>query len=189
MSLARKVFAAPARLWMNWPLWGGLLAMLLLAKHTWVLFAPAEHAVPGATTSAQSAQAEQLFGSVNTATSTASLNGIRPIGIFASRKNGFAVMQTENGQIGVGVGSEVVPGVRLVETHSDYVILERNGVPQRVDLSQAPAAAGGVTPVHDAVPVRGVPTAAAQAQMLDQLTPEQRTILQQQQQEMIRGRH
>ena len=67
MSLARKVFAAPARLWMNWPLWGGLLAMLLLAKHTWVLFAPAEHAVPGATTSAQSAQAEQLFGSVNTA--------------------------------------------------------------------------------------------------------------------------
>lgn len=189
MSLARKVFAAPARLWMNWPLWGGLLAMLLLAKHAWVLFAPAEHAVPGTTTSTQSAQAEQLFGSVNTATSTASLNGIRPIGIFASRKNGFAVMQTENGQIGVGVGGQVVPGVRLAETHSDYVILERNGVQQRVDLSQAPSAAGGITPVHDAVTVRGDPTAAAQVQMLNQFTPEQRTILQQQQQEMIRGRH
>jgi hypothetical protein len=174
---------------MNWPLWGGLLAMLLLAKHTWVLFAPAEHAVPGTTIATQSAQAEQLFGTVNAATSSASLNGIRPIGIFASRKNGFAVMQTETGQIGVGVGGEVVPGVRLLETHSDYVILERNGVQQRVDLSQAPAAAGGITPVRDVVPVRGDPAAAAQVQMLNRFTPEQQTILQQQQQEMIRGRH
>ena len=146
MSLGRKVFAAPARLWMNWPLWGGLLATLLLAKHAWVLFAPSEHAVPGTVISAQSAQAEQLFGTVSTGTSTASLNGIRPIGIFASRKDGFAVMQTESGQVGVGLGGQVVPGVRLVETHPDYVILERNGTQQRVDLSQAPADASGITP-------------------------------------------
>jgi len=183
MSLGRKVFAAPARLWMIWPLWGGLLAMLLLAKHVWVLFAPAEHAVPGTAVSTQSSQAEQLFGTVNTTTPTASLNGIRPIGIFASRKNGFAVMMTETGQIGVGIGGLVVPGVRLVETHNDYVILERNGVQQRVDLSKAPAAVGGVTPA------RAVTTTATNDQMLNQLTPEQRTILQQQQQELRRGRH
>jgi hypothetical protein len=174
---------------MNWPLWGGLLAMLLLAKHTWVLFAPAEHAVPGTTIATQSAQAEQLFGTVNAATSSASLNGIRPIGIFASRKNGFAVMQTETGQVGVGVGGQVAPGMRLVETHSNYVILERNGVQQRVDLGNAPAAASGLTPVRDAVPARSDPIPAAQGQMLNQFTPEQRTILQQQQQEMIRGKH
>jgi general secretion pathway protein C len=189
MSLGKKVFAAPARLWMNWPLWGGLLAMLLLAKHAWVLFAPAEHAVPGTTVATQSAQAEQLFGTVSTSTSSASLNGIRPIGIFASRKNGFAVMQTETGQIGVGLGGQVAPGIRLVETHADYVILERNGVQQRVDLSKAPAATGGVTPARDAAPARGMTVPPAGGRLLDQLTPEQRAILQQQQQEMIRGRH
>jgi hypothetical protein len=180
---------------MNWPLWGGLLAMLLLAKHVWVLFAPAEHAIPGTTVATQSAQAEQLFGTVSTASSSASLNGIRPIGIFASRKNGFAVMQTETGQIGVGLGGQVAPGIRLVETHADYVILERNGVQQRVDLSKAPVAAGGISPAQDAVPVRAAtpvrrdPIPAAQDQMLDRFTPEQRAILQQQQQELIRGRH
>jgi len=197
MSLGKKVFAAPARLWMNWPLWGGLLAMLLLAKHVWVLFAPAEHAVPGTMVAAQSAQAEQIFGIVNTSTASASLNGIRPIGIFASRKNGFAVLMTDTGQIGVGLGGEVVPGVRLVETQPDYVILERNGVRQRVDLSKAPAATDGITQAQDTVQVRGftappamrgmtVPPAGGQ--LLDQLTPEQQSILQQQQRELIRGR-
>lgn len=188
MSLARKLFAAPARLWMNWPLWGGVLATLLLAKHAWVVFAPSEHAVPSTTTATQSAQTEQLFGSVNTATSTASLAGIRPIGIFASRNNGFAVLQTETGQVGVGVGSLVVPGVRLVETHSDYVVLERDGARQRVDLSKAPAA-GGVAPVQAASAVRGDSIADAQAQALNKLSPDQRKILQLQQQELIRGKH
>jgi general secretion pathway protein C len=189
MSLGRKVFAAPARLWMNWPLWGGLLATLLLAKHVWVLFAPAEHAVPGTTVAAQSAQAEQLFGTVSTTTASASLNGIRPIGIFASRKNGFAVMMTETGQLGVGLGGQVAPGIRLIETHADYVILERNGVQQRVDLSKAPAASG-VIPAAPVTPVvRGMTVPPAGGHLLDQLTPEQQTILLQQQQELIRGRH
>jgi hypothetical protein len=206
MSLGKKAFAAPARLWMNWPLWGGLLAALLLAKHVWVLFAPAEHAVPATTVVSQSAQTEQLFGVVSTADSSASLNGIRPIGIFASRKNGFAVMMTETGQIGVGLGGEVAPGVRLLETHANHVILERNGVQHRVDLGNAPAATGGITQVQDTVQaqvqdtvqvrgftvppaMRGMTIPPAGGQLLDQLTPEQQKILQQQQQELIRGRH
>ncbi len=188
MSLARKVLAAPARLWFNWPLWGGMLAMLLLAKHAWVVFAPSEHAVPGTTTAAQSAQTGQLFGSVDVGASTASLAGIRPIGIFASRSKGFAIMQTESGQVGVGLGGQVVPGVRLVETHSDYVVLERDGVRQRVDLGKAPAA-DGAAPARVASPVRSDPATGLQAQALDKLPPEQRKILQQQQQELIRGTH
>ncbi len=190
MSLAKRVFDAPARLWMNWPLWGGLLAMLLLAKHVWVLFAPAEQAVPATAIPAQEADAGQLFGVVNASGPSASLSSIRPIGIFASSKNGFAVLQTENGQIGVGVGGQVAPGVRLVETHPDYVMLERNGVRQRADLVKAPAATGGVTPVPatPAPTVRGMTVPPAGAQLLDQLTPEQKAILQQQQQELIRGR-
>lgn len=189
MSLGKKVFAAPARLWMNWPLWGGLLATLLLAKHVWVLFAPAEHAVPGTTVAAQSTQAEQLFGIANTATTSASLNGIRPIGIFASRKSGFAVMMTDTGQVGVGLGGEVVPGIRLVETQPDHVILERNGVKQRVNLSRAPAATDGITPVNSPPPSPGHKKQfMSNRELLDQLTPEQQKIMQQQQRELIRGR-
>lgn len=190
MALGKKILTAPARLWLNWPLWGGLLATLLLAKHAWVLFAPAEHAVPATTVTAQTTQAEQLFGVVTAAASSASLNGIRPVGIFASSKHGFAVLMTEAGQVGVGVGGEVVPGVRLVETHPDYVILEHNGVRQRVDLSKAPAAVGGITPAGEAAPVRNdiPPVAKEPIPALDQLTPEQRTILLQEQQKMIRGR-
>jgi hypothetical protein len=191
MSLASKVFAAPARLWMNWPLWGGLLAMLLLAKHAWVLFAPAERAVPASAIASQSDGAGQMFGTVSTASSSASLNGIRPVGIFAAGESGFAVMQTESGQVGVGVGGQIVPGVRLVETHADYVILERNGSRQRVDLDKAAAATGGITPVQDNSHVRGdlSPATKIQQQVLDRLTPQQRAVLQQQQQDMTRGRH
>jgi len=150
MSLGRKVFAAPARLWMNWPLWGGLLATLLLAKHAWVLFAPAEHAVPGTTVATQPAQAEQLFGTVATASSSASLHG--------------------------------KSGIVLAETHADHVVLEQHGIRHRVDLSKAPAAAGGVTPVSSD------PITAAQTQVLNKFTPEQQKILLQQQQGLIRGR-
>lgn len=146
MSLGKKVFSAPARLWMNWPLWGGLLAVLLLAKHAWVLFAPAEHAVPKTTIPAQSAQAEQLFGTLNTAASAASLNGIRPIGIFAHRIAGFAVLQTERGQVGVALGKEVMPGIVLAETHADYVVLERHGIKHRVELSKGSTASVPNTP-------------------------------------------
>ncbi len=181
MSLKERFLTVPARLWMNWPLWGGLLATLLLAKHVWVLFAPAERAVPVTTHSTQPAQTEQLFGIVSTASSSATLNGIRPVGIFASRKDGFAVMQTETGQIGVGLGGQVAPGVRLVETYPDHVILERNGIRQRVDLGKAPAAAG-------ITPARGDSAPATVTPAIDQLTPEQRAILQQQQQELMRGR-
>jgi general secretion pathway protein C len=166
---------------MNWPLWGGLLATLLLAKHAWVLFAPAEHAIPATTNATGSAQAEQLFGTVTAASSSASLNGIRPIGIFAHRDAGFAVLQTGQGQVGVALGKEVMPGIVLAETHADHVVLERNGVRHRVDLDKAPAAAG-------ITPVRGDPASAAQIQMLNRLTPEQQKVLLQQQQGLIRGR-
>ncbi len=166
---------------MNWPLWGGLLATLLLSKHAWVVFAPAEHAVPGTTVATQPAQAEQLFGAVATSSSSASLNGIRPIGIFAHRDAGFAVLLTERGQVGVALGKEVMPGIVLAETHAEYVVLEQHGVKHRVELSKAPAATGGITPVGND------PVSDAQTQALKRFTPEQQKILLQQQQGLIRG--
>lgn len=187
MSLDSKVFAAPARLWMNWPLWGGLLATLLLAKHAWVVFAPAERAVPASVNTSQPVEAGQLFGVADSGASSASLDGIRPIGIFAHSKHGFAVMLTGSGQLGVGLGGEVAPGIRLVETHADHVVLERNGARHRVDLDKT-AVASGITPARSNPQVRGMTVPPAGGQMLDQLTPEQQQILQQQQRELIRGR-
>lgn len=189
MSLGKKVFSAPVRLWMNWPLWGGLLAILLLSKHAWVLFALDERPSPNSTVVTQSTQVEQLFGVVNSVSVSASLNGIRPIGIFASRKNGFAVMQTENGQVGVGLGGFVAPGILLIETHPDYVILERNGIQQRVDLSKESIAAGGVTQIQGITPAQDASFHAVPEQNFDQFTQEQRKILQQQHQELLRGMH
>lgn len=159
--------------------------MLLLAKHTWVLFAPAERTVPGDTTAVFPSQAGQLFGTVSVGSSTA-LEGIRLLGIFSHPTRGFAVMQTPSGQRGVGLGHEVAPGIRLAETHADHVVLERNGARHRLQLDEATVTNSGITPVHAMPQVRGMTVPPAGGQLLDQLTPEQQQILQQQQ--LTRGR-
>ena len=190
MLLDSKVFTVPARLWMNWPLWGGLLATLLLAQHVWVLFAPAERALPGDTDIPTSNRTGQLFGTANApGTSTSSLDGIRPVGIFAHSTRGFAVMQTPNGQLGVGLGSEVAPGIRLIETHADHVILERNGARQRVDLSAAPAADGIVAPTPTPTVIRQLenPQLNANAPQIESLVPEQQIMIKQMLQNNHRG--
>ncbi len=171
MSLESKAFTAPARLWHNWPVWGGSLAMILLAQHVWVLFSPAERALPGNTAIPESSRTGQLFGSAGArSAATASLDGIRPIGIFAHSQRGFAVMQTPAGQRGVGLGNEVAPGIRLIETHANHVILERDGVRQRVDLSVTTAA--GIT-----VQTPDEPSPKADATPLEKPAPEQQEMM------------
>ncbi|GAB4118905.1 MAG: hypothetical protein Fur0026_08560 [Sideroxydans sp.] len=190
MLLEKKIFTAPARLWMNWPLWGGLLATLLLAQHAWVLFAPAERALPSNTDIPLSNRTGQLFGAANSASATtSSLDGIHPVGIFAHSTRGFAVMQTPTGQRGVGLGSEVAPGIRLVETHADHVILERNGVKQRVDLSAASATDGIVTtaPTPPVIPQPENPQITANAPLIESMTPEQQLMMKQMLQNNHRG--
>jgi hypothetical protein len=188
MLLERKVFTAPARLWMNWPLWGGLLATVLLAQHAWVLFAPAERALPGNTSIPLSNRTGQLFGTANSSgPATSSLDGIRPIGIFAHSTRGFAVMQTPDGQRGVGLGSEVTAGIRLVETHADHVILERNGVRQRVDLAAAPSTRGITSAAPVATRQAADPQLTANAPLLESLPPKQQQMMRQMLQNNHRG--
>jgi hypothetical protein len=190
MLLERKLFTVPARLWMNWQLWGGLLATLLLAQHAWVLFAPAERVLPGNTSIPLSNRTGQLFGTVTANTSsavTSSLDGIRPIGIFAHSTRGFAVMQTTTGQRGVGLGSDVAPGIRLVETHADYVVLERSGTKQRVDLSAASATKGIASASPAAIQQAANPRLSANQPLLDRLAPEQQIMMKQMLQNNHRG--
>ncbi len=136
--------------------WGGLAAALLgvmLARWTWLFLAPASAAMPPAAWEA-SADAGRVFGkaAVPAAAGAAALGDIKLIGVFANRTKGFAVMQVGGKQIGVAQGDDVKPGVRLVETHPDYVVLDQGGANQRVDLSGAAAA-----PSPD-IPSRGIPT-------------------------------
>lgn len=165
---------------MNWPLWGGVLATVLLAQHAWVLFAPAERALPGNTALPPAEHAGQLFGAESAPTSSASsLDGIRPIGIFAHSTRGFAVMQTPGGQRGVGLGSEVAPGIRLVETHTDHVVLERNGVRQRVDLATVSVKDGITSAAPDAIRQAANPQRSENAPPLDSMPPEQQQMMKQ----------
>lgn len=135
--------------------WGALTAALLgvmLARWTWLLLAPEGAAMPPAAWEA-SDDAGRVFGkaAVPTAANTAALGNIKLIGVFANRTKGFAIMQVDGKQIGVAQGDDVKPGVRLVETHPDYVVLDQGGIGQRVDLAGAAAA-----PSPD-IPSRSIP--------------------------------
>jgi hypothetical protein len=94
-------------------------------------------------------EAARLFGvavSKVVTTEGMALPRVRLVGVFAARKGqpGFAVLKLDDKkQLGVGVGEQVVPGTKLFEVHADYVLLERSGIQQRVNLEvKAPVAAG-----------------------------------------------
>jgi Type II secretion system protein C len=180
--------------------WGGLGAALLsvmFARWVWVLFAPAGAVMPPALPEA-SADAERLFGTAHqTATAAAvtlTSGNIKLIGVFANPVKGFAVVEIDGKQLGVALGAEVRPGVRLVETQPHYVVLEQGGVRSRLDLS-APAAGGFGPPTvppsgdNGSVPPPAPPsgdsgTADALQQQLDAasgtIPAQQRELLQQQ---------
>lgn len=130
----------------SWRTLGAALLGIILARWTWLLFAPVGAAMAPATWQA-SPDSGQLFGKAPltagaTATAAPPAN-IKLIGVFANRTKGFAVMEVNNKQIGVAQGDDVSPGVRLEETHADYVVLSQGGVRQRVMLSGAPSPGPG----------------------------------------------
>ncbi len=132
-----------AQRFFSWQGLGAALLGVMLAKWSWVLLAPAGPAMPAAALEA-TGDAGRLFGtaSVADAAAQAPIGNIKLIGVFAHPTKGFAVLQSDDKQIGVALGEEVKPGVRLVETRSDHVVLEQGGVRQRVDITGA-APSGG----------------------------------------------
>jgi general secretion pathway protein C len=120
----------------SWQALGAALLGIVLARWTWVLFAPASPAMPPASWEA-SGDAGRLFGTaiVANAGDLSTVGNIKLIGVFAHRTQGFAVMQVDEKQIGVAQGDEIKPGVRLAETHADHVVIEQGGIRHRVDMS------------------------------------------------------
>lgn len=134
------VSAVFSRLPLLWHGFGALIIGLLLARWTWVLFAPHAMAVPPAKNETAGERSAALFGTVATsavAAATASvLPNVRLLGVYTG-KQGFAIFRLdEKKQLGVALGEEVAKGSRLVEVAADYVLIEHNGTRQRVNLEK-----------------------------------------------------
>lgn len=128
-----------------WRVLGALVLGALLAKWVWVLFAPRATAIAVAPERGVAAEAGKLFGVAVVAASApvveevAVLPNARLVGVFSAKtgRSGFAVLKLDDKrQMGVAAGESVVPGVRLAEVHPGYVLLERAGTLQRVDLEE-----------------------------------------------------
>lgn len=144
-----KVRAVFSRLLFPWHAIGALTVGVLLAKWTWILFAPHTLAVLPAQPETAGAASGSLFGVVAASgaaatTGGAALSNVHLVGVFTG-KQGFAVlMLDEKKQLGVALGEEVAKGTKLVEVAADYVLLERNGVRERVNLENKFAGSKGL---------------------------------------------
>jgi len=150
-TIGDAFIAALSRLFFAWPFfWRGLSALILgvlLAKWFWIFFSPQAvftSAIPERTTSLE---VDRLFGVMqlaDTANHGVALPNVQLLGVFAASagKPGFAILKIdEKRQTGVVEGEEVSPGTRLAEVHADYVVLERAGLKQRVNLENKYAGA------------------------------------------------
>ena len=137
-AVGANVPAVLLRLSFVWYGIGALIVGLLLARWTWVLFAPHTLDVLPPKPDTTGEVSSMLFGAVAVssvgATTGASLSNVRLLGVF-SGQHGFAVLRLDDKrQLGVALGEEVVKGTRLVEVAADHVVLDYNGVLQRVNL-------------------------------------------------------
>lgn len=136
----------------GWYALGAIILGGLLAKWTWILFAPHALSVFPAKQEVAVTASDTLFGvaalpDATTANTVPALPNVSLVGVF-SGKQGFAVLKLDDKkQQGVALGEEVSAGTKLVEVAADHVLLERNGVRHRVNLDNKFADSKGLT-VH-----------------------------------------
>lgn len=143
-TVTEGVLTSLSRLSIYLPLsWRGLSALILgvlLAKWTWILFAPHATYTAAIPERASAAEAGRLFGVTlanDVSAQGVALPNVQLLGIFAASagKKGFAILKLDDKrQLGVAEGEEVATGTRLVAVKDDHVLLERAGVQQRVLL-------------------------------------------------------
>jgi len=123
-----------------------LVLAWLLARWTWVFVAPPEPASASpAATSVDLAAVARLFGGAAPAgpgAQAGSASGLRLKGVIAPTPAsiGSAVFNAGGKDIAVGLGGEVLPGIRLVAVEPDHVLVTRAGVRERIDLDMRMAA-------------------------------------------------
>jgi len=147
--------------------WRGIAAVsiaVLLARWTWILFAPQTMDVFAPKPQIDKEISSAMFGTTVSVTETSYsslLPSVHLLGVFTG-KQGFAVLKLdERQQRGVALGEEIINGVRLIKVESDHVVLERNGKRQQVNLENKYANSKGLT-VESRMPSPNVEKAMAE---------------------------
>ncbi len=166
------------RTFFSWNTLAVIVFAVLLAKWTWIFIAPKDAALPTTAAWKKTSEADHLFGDVPAtgATSSGSLGNVQLVGVFAHPTAGFAVLAVEGKQVGVGLGELVLPGARLVETKTDYVLIERGGVRSRIDLPAGKPVSGII---NSNSPSSQSTSIAESVTQTTQLSSEQRAAMQQ----------
>jgi hypothetical protein len=139
-----------------WRMLGALALGIVIARWTWVLFAPHSTAVAVVPEHGATMEAGRLFGVASLAvpvSETAPSSNLRLLGVFAPPlgRPGFAILQLENKhQVGIAAGENVILGTKLLEIHPNYVLVEHAGVQQRVKLVDKTTSASGVASTPEA---------------------------------------
>lgn len=147
-TLREGGLAILARSPLSWRGVGALLMGILLARWVWIFFAPQAMAIAVVPEHGAALEAGRLFGKAASGVGSAegmALSNVQLVGVFAASagKPGFAILKLDDKrQVGVAVGGIVVPGTKLFAAHPDYVLLERDGIQQRVNLIGNRASAG-----------------------------------------------
>jgi len=164
--------------WIWHDAWIDLLELLLvaalgigLAYWTWLVLAPRAVAAPGSLADAAAVQpaaqaGRELFGTsrpTQRAVAPAS-GGMVLLGVLSEPdSHGRAILAGQGSRpVSVAVGEEVSDGIVLREVHPDYIIISRQGTPERIELERggaraAPAATSRVPappPATSRVPAR-----------------------------------
>ncbi len=113
----------------------------VLAYWTWQWLAPASQprAFNSSGIAAKAPEADRLFGSAPAKAGGAAQTGssIKLLGVAAASgdRYGHAVLQADGKKvIAVREGGEVLPGVTLAEVWPDNVVLDRNGIREKLAL-------------------------------------------------------
>ena len=133
--------AAASALALTWRVLGALLLGILLARWSWILFAPHAAATASVAERGVAAQSALLFGATVAQAPQAelvALPNVKLVGVYAAKQGGasFAVLSQDGKQTGLAVGEKLASGAKLVEVQADYVLFENAGVQHRVNLEE-----------------------------------------------------
>ncbi|GEM_PF-1158801 len=153
-----------SRLSLSWRGVGVIVLGILLARWTWILFAPDTIAVLPAKPDTVGNSAEALFGlsasGVAMPNGDAELGNVHLVGVFTGSK-AFAVFKIDDKtQHGAALGEDIIKGTKLIEVGADYVLLQHNGLSQRVNLENKSNNKDRLALEHPS-PVSGVDQAVA----------------------------
>ena len=143
-----------------------MLAAVLLAKWTWILFAPTAMSVAPANSEISPEVAGHLLGIASEGASdgaTSAVPYVHLLGVFSGDRGCAIFEMADKKQRGVALGAEVEKGVKLISTAPDYVVLSNGAVQQRVPLENK--VGNGKSPA----PPVGLPVSQLQAVAVNQM--------------------